>query len=624
MTRKTLPPLDELPVVSKPPVESFFDSNHADIVWPRHITVRRDFRAQTAGQQELLRLVQTAFSCLPNGTTLAEGLKAGLVTEAVACNLMSSLSHYLETERAYQRVIFYLPFEFTSPIIDGSVELIQTSERFQKTYRRAWEAQLREHDVRANFVDGDVLEVEKRTGDVPRVVKATHLIPGLVQSGHLTFAEVVAYATKSTDELLKHGVLEACTVMIDSKLLNESNLMLLRHSLDPYLRRGYYHLAEQRTSTNSNEHEASGEKIRAALLAEVAKAQDLREPTVTPNRLQWLRHSATEKAVLAAAVKLGWTLGRGAALPHPGTLDNSMLRAYVEAIRLTMLQQGKLEEKYRNWLALATTYTSDQTVPAAVTKLYTHAYTVGILENKTGAAHEIHVPTLQGPFSKNLDRFTPSVAEFNQMITRIIQDTYLATRVCPVVIMFGSQLKGYGAENSDADVAVFIKPGTSLTDHAEIASRLRHIFDHERIGGSAIMFWLEEMDGRLVVTENTQTTGFPPLPSWTHVFLGGAWVGDEATTTALQHELLVPYLFNPTVTLDDKPLRERWQEEMERDSILYRLLHKGYERYYPVRSPFGSGKAIDDTSTFYDPTFRRIATLLFLTRVFLPNLGMPT
>ena len=177
-------------------------------------------------------------------------------------------------------------------------------------------------------------------------------------------------------------------------------------------------------------------------------------------------------------------------------------------------------------------------------------------------------------------------------------------------------------ENADADVAVFIKPGTPHSDFLEIAQLIRHIFAHERIMGSVVMFSLDVVDNHLVVSGNTQTTNVPPLYSWTHVLMGGAWIGAEASITKLQHELLVPYLFNPTVTLDGKPIRERWLEDMERDSIQYRLLHKGYERYYPISNPLyvGAGDAIDGMSPFYDPTFRRIATELFLTRVFFPKL----
>ena len=593
MNRKKASQLTALPLVSKPPVESFFDPEQATAVWPKHITARPDFRAQTQAQQAILHAVQTIFANLPIGTTLAEGLAKGLVTEVSASNLLNRLSQYLKADRVYERIIFYLPFELTSPIASETAALNLASKRFQKAYRVAWESQARQYDVRANFVDGDVLEVEKRNGDLLRVVKATHLIPGLIESGHMTLAEVTAYARSSSDPLLRHGIQEACAVIKSPKITEEAAV--------------------------------SAEDIRITLLANITEASCLEDRAVTPNRLRWLRQRAHDRAITAAARRLSSSLIWGAPLPNPETLDQDTKQSYVEAIRLSMLQKNQLGKKYRAWLtAVARTPWCTDAVYDAITKVYRHAYTAGILEEKVALAHRIQIPMLQGPFSKNLDNFAPSVAEFREMVAQISSDAYLATRVYPVAILFGSQLKGYGADNSDADVAVFIKPGTTAGDPSEIASRLRGIFAHERIGGSAIMFWLDRRDGSLVVRENTETTGMPPLNSWTHVLMGGAWIGDETCITTLQHELLVPYLFNPTITLDGKPIRERWLEEMERDSILYRLLHKGFERYYPICSPLDTAhsSAVDGTSAFYDPTFRRIATLLFLTRVFFPKLDL--
>jgi hypothetical protein len=623
MSGTILPHSHALPLVSKPPVESFFEQAHAYALWPKSITSRTDFRKQIQNQQALVHAVQTVFTALPCGTTLAKGLEEGLVTEDVASNLLNHLSHYLKADPAYERIIFYLPLEFTSPIESKSAQLTVAAERFQKTYREAWKSQMRQHDVRANFVDGDVLEVEKRSGDLPRVVKATHLIPGLVQSGHLTFKEVVQYAYRSSDELLKHGVIEACAVMLDMKLIKQSDLEHLRHSADPYLQSGYRRLL-QHHSVETSEEAVSVEEVHAALLADIAEADAIAEQDATQNRLLWLRSVATEKTIFQAASKLSALLSKGAVAPDPRTLDIITMRAYVEAVRLVILHEKQLGETYRAWLDAVEKVTTDTAVLDTITKLYRHASTAGILNNEELALHGIHIPTLEGQFSKNLNNFTPSMAAFEEMIETISQDPYLTSRVYPVTILLGSQLKGYGISTADADVAVFIKPGTAMADSQEIAERLRHIFSHERIGGSAIMFWLGMVDNKLVIIEDTQTTGMPPLNSWAHILMGGAWIGEVKYLTNLQHDLLTPFLFNPTIIQDGKPARERWLEEMERDSILYRLLHKGYQRYYPVRSPFNTdrGSEVDGRSAFYDPMFRRIATLLFLMRVFFPNLDV--
>lgn len=624
MSGKPVPYLDARTLQSKPPVESFFDNEQAVALWPPSITMRPDFRTQTKAQQTLLLSVQTIFANLPIGTTLTAGLTAGLVTEVTMIDLLDQLSQYLNSDRAYQRIILYLPFELTSPIITGSAALKEASLRFQKTYRTAWEAQSRQYDVRANFVDGDVLEIDKRDGDPVRVVKVTHLIPGLIQSGHMTFSEVLSYALKSPDRLFKSGILEALAVMRSTGLVTENDLERLLQTHDPQLERGYHQLP-QRTQTSPPICAIPTDQVEDALRQAINQALRLENNSVTPNRLRWLRNRARTREITATAKRLSCSLHQGIALPSPGMLSNDTMETYVEAIHLLLLQKNQLGKKYRDWLiAVAGTEERTDTVHDAIAKLYRHAYTMGILGEKAAKTHRVIIPALAGPFSKNLGSFAPSVTEFQGMVAQIANDAYLSHRVYPAAILFGSQLKGYGAENSDADVAVFIKPGTPDGAQTEIAARLKHIFAHERIGGSAVMFWLEVKDKHLVVSRNTQTTDAPPLYTWTHVLMGGAWVGDASCITTLHHELLVPYLSNPTTTLDGKPLRERWLEEMERDSIQYRLLHKGFERYYPICNPFGIAvtSATEGTSAFYDGTFRRIATELFLTRVFLPKLDL--
>ena len=621
MSGTTLPRVSALPLVSKPPVESFFDTAHAQALWPKSIAARADFCQQIKKQQILLRTVEAAFSSLPYGTSLTEGFAQNLVTESFVRHLLDCLTDYLQADLAYQRIIFYLPLEFTGPIKSHNAALNAASDRFQKIYRTTWEAQLQQHDVRANFVDGDVLEVEKRTGDLKRVVKAAHLIPGLINSGHLSFREVIAYAQSSSDELLKNGVIESCAVLLDMKLIDMSELGWLATTDDVVLIQGYDRLSQQTVSRPSAEI-VSEEAVLARLSTEIAQAQLLTEPSATPNRLKWLRSVAVDQALLKAAKNLSSLFTDELALPDPITLDTNTLRAYVEAMRMDILANSQFTLRYRTWLDAVKQCTSDNTVHDTIAKLHRHTNTAGIRCVNTEKSHDIVVPALQGPFSKNLENFTPSVSEIFEMIESISHDVYLTSRIYPVTILLGSQLKGYGISSADADVAVFVKPGTAKTDCDEIAQRLQRVFAHDRIDGSALMFWLDKDGGTLVVTETTQTTGMPPLKTWVHVLMGGAWIGEEKYITHLQHNVLPPFLFNPTIVQDGKPVRERWLEEMERDSIQYRLLHKGYERYYTIHSPLdtSNGRAVDGQSALYDPMFRRIATVLFLTRVFLPNL----
>ena len=68
--------------------------------------------------------------------------------------------------------------------------------------------------------------------------------------------------------------------------------------------------------------------------------------------------------------------------------------------------------------------------------------------------------------------------------------------------------------------------------------------------------------------------------------------------------------------------RKNWLLEIERDTLQYRLMHKGNARHYPEQGGIqteNSG-ALDSESMFWDSGYRRVATQLFLKKVFLPQL----
>jgi hypothetical protein len=62
---------------------------------------------------------------------------------------------------------------------------------------------------------------------------------------------------------------------------------------------------------------------------------------------------------------------------------------------------------------------------------------------------------------------------------------------------------------------------------------------------------------------------------------------------------------------------------MERDTLQYRLMHKGYERFFPayggMKTPHGD--RIDGESIFWDSGYRDAAIKLFANRVFLPKIS---
>src|SRR3989338_9134161 len=95
---------------------------------------------------------------------------------------------------------------------------------FKPRQKKAWRGLLQTHDVRANFVDGDVLEAEQRKDDLPRVVKAAHLIPVLVQKGLSKAGYAISLMNNTEDPVLKQSIGEALFVMADMVLIPENKL----------------------------------------------------------------------------------------------------------------------------------------------------------------------------------------------------------------------------------------------------------------------------------------------------------------------------------------------------------------------------------------------------------------
>jgi hypothetical protein len=75
-------------------------------------------------------------------------------------------------------------------------------------------------------------------------------------------------------------------------------------------------------------------------------------------------------------------------------------------------------------------------------------------------------------------------------------------------------------------------------------------------------------------------------------------------------------------TLVGRDARMVWLGELERDVLQYRLMHKGYRRFFPPRGGIDRFRAqgLDPESVFWDSGYRRLATKLFVSRVFLPQL----
>lgn len=166
---------------------------------------------------------------------------------------------------------------------------------------------------------------------------------------------------------------------------------------------------------------------------------------------------------------------------------------------------------------------------------------------------------LEGPFSCNIseDRL--------KEISAIVDPG-------DMLLVGGSQLKGYGVRDSDLDTWSFRK----LQDHPDFC-----------VGS----------------------------PHAAHIYFNSVWIGGSKVCNPAGNfeEIIHQYNKSPYI-------RKQSLERIESDLLQYRLLHKGFSRFKNIQefetSPY---KDMDGDCPFYTDEYRKIATMIFAKYVLIPN-----
>ncbi len=180
--------------------------------------------------------------------------------------------------------------------------------------------------------------------------------------------------------------------------------------------------------------------------------------------------------------------------------------------------------------------------------------------------------------------------------------------------------------NSDLDLAIFIRPDVRQTETPRIKSLLEKISSHPKIRGRVMEFWLNRVDDRLELKSSPMTDalvkGAAIDNSWAHLLLCSMWYGQPDAVNELYERLLPGFLFSAGQNIRGHRAKEIWLRMIESEILQYRLMHKGYLRFYPgEKEPVTEHSwPMDLDSTFWDSGYRRVATKLFVARVFLPEL----
>lgn len=559
--------------VTPPATELLLDPGRVGNVWPKEAD-DTEFMANLEARAGQARSITETLDELPPGVPMADALEARLITEDQASGFYDALSRLLQ-DTDNKRLALYLPLELLPdnrwhPEHDA---LRSSLQQCAASYRTAWYSLLGAHDVRANFVDGDVLETEHRTQDVPRVVKAAHLMPALYERGLLSADELWSIAEHEGDPVLHHSAAEALAA------LHSITYGTPGHQEDtlPMTERRKAWLAEQ--------------ALEAEITAEAARLQASLVHHTVPEGLE-LRSTMQQQAYIVGVYN---------------AVTATAQRDHAAATRIYTQQAATLHTLWEQ---------GDMAVRERLAGVFRRLKRLGIVDAERLQKYSIATPELGAPLSEHLTDMQAEVTQLRDITERIATDPYLSRMVYPVAILGGSRFKGYGGLQSDTDVSVCIRPEVPQSEREALRSVLARTFTAGETTYEPMEFWLQTTESGGLHVRDDAPDAHMADKYWTHLLFNGAWIGDEQAIDELQQRLLPAY-FSST----DQD-REFYIQRLEQDLLQYRLMHKGYARHYPLlsRSEASRHPAIDGESVFWDPGYRQIATRLFAQHVYLPKI----
>lgn len=622
------------------PIESFFDPLLTKVFWPEYVARDPAFLGQIKQRQTLINRLENALS-LPRPDCTTQEFMAGLYQNE-AIELYALLTELLETGPDYQRIVLYLPFELlpdqTTPYLKRGVQA--AALRFKHVYMVAWRSLLDTHDVRANFVDGDVTEEDQLAGSAPRVVKAAHLIPKLVERDLLKTEEVITLMEESRDPVLKNSIADALPVLMDFGLLCEADLQRMRKSPDRLVRNMVAIIAARAKLPGQTANTFAGPVttvfVQKMIIDKASWIAADDKKHITAKRRAWLSETRKNKileeigGIIAAAIANGGLDEE--TITDFLTSDGLCQQALIEGIRIAIESTTRTDigmsltlcRRYENALLWLWQNSEDDT-KELVARALRRFHRLGVFSGNQFEQMGITIPNLAGPLTDNLAMMEKEIRDLKQMVTSIELDPELSQMIYPVVLISGSRLNGYARPEADIDIAILVKPGTPFVTRPKLQKLLRTASTNKNINCDEIVeFWLNENGDSFSIREFDGFDVRIGQRYWTHILFGAAWIGEENILRELFAKLLVPYLSDSTGPIMGRESRGLCLEDMEQSALQYRLMHKGYDRFFPayggIHTPHSDG--IDDESMFWDCGFRQLATKLFCRRVFLLKLQM--
>ena len=589
-------------------------------IWPPEVNHHEELKLMVGQRRQLCEHLDYLLSLLAlSGHNLSQIISSSSYDLERIISLYEGLSDFIIESEVNRRLILYLPFEIIPELgINGPDKFRQAILTFQTNYFDAWFKLLFKSEFRANFSNGDIWEEELGRGKSEMVCKAAHLIPVLLQKGIVSFGQITQLLNEVTSLKLKSSITEALKAAAELGIITD-------------------YQSEITTPPDLNYLIVDNQKDLSLLVAEATRLclenkEDLikRWSQILPSRIVWEEEFSRQEIIKKYAVILSNSLISNSLSPAvfaKQIKNNSDLYSVLLAIYSLQLTVEKLDyykqtrasfiaDYFKAWL-LQTQETDSVEVKKAIESTVLRWFNAGIIDSNYLFAFDLQPVNLDEGVSCDKMCSPLEIKELNDSISLIQKSSELSAYFYPVVLIYGSRVKGYGSKYADIDLAVFVRPEVDYNRQGEeVTLMLKRAFKQDKVDGKVLQFWLTGGDSHLSIKDIDGNHRFVAKNFYAHVLFDGAWFGSSAVIKELHAKLLSPYLFSKDFKFTEICLRE-----LERYNLQFRLLHKGYANFFPERGGLKT-KWIDADSVFYDRGYRHLASKIFIKKIFLPKLSI--
>ncbi|MCL4384212.1 hypothetical protein M1116_02070 [Patescibacteria group bacterium] len=536
--------------------------------------------------------------------------------------LYQHLTTFLAADDLHGRLLLYLPEKLLPDTHQPAktTALRQSEMAFVAQYQQSWLRLLFESNSRAAFVDGDVLE--PGLGEPPTVRKAAHLLPDILAHGLVPLGDIADLYRFCDDPELVQSLSEGLIVAADHGLVSPDFLHHLGIEIPPVT-----------TADNTPNSPDPLDYLRQSLI-QIDLRYSPGSPFIShwsPARIKWDQQVQRDAAINRTAEILSQRL---ILTPHSTAAIDTLFtqRGYDHAYTLVALKGLFLAGQ--NVSAIVDTYLPLITnlwsaappteIKNSIASGLNHWARLGLVSPNLLHHLNIPYPDLASPLPVSpRELFTGEFRYLTDVVQTIHRDPQLSTLFYPAILVFGSRVKGIADLAADHDLAVFLKPDTPWSQRQPALALLKEKNPSLNRLDKILEYWVSQKDGQLGLKPVPEGTTTVAGPGEIHFLIDGFWIGAQGGYETLYAHLAQKYLDLSRFGDQKSAVRSQLLHKLELDLLQFRLMHKGYRRFYPTARPVNAPHAalIDGDSDFWDPGYRRIATLLFLSRVFLPDIS---